>query len=121
MATTTGAVADFIGGGGSDKGNLYMGGSRSVFPARKNKTTRAAMIDMPADNKFKEVKLEDARSGHTIQIIEVYDLYAGIGAGDIGIIEGFDGSGAIHVKWKNGKNIPAMPGVDKFKIFESRK
>ena len=70
----------------------------------------------PNEKQLKSLR-ERHPAGTMIRLIHMADSIAPIPPGTIGEVRYIDDAGNIHMKWKNGRGLALIEGVDDFEVI----
>ena len=69
---------------------------------------------------MKPQNLTHVKKGDRVRLISMNDPYSDLGEGATGTVDCIDDIGTIHVLWDGGSRLGLVPGVDRWKVIESR-
>ena len=73
-------------------------------------------MQFPNENQLRSLR-ERYPAGTTIRLIHMADTIAPIPPATIGEVRYIDDAGNIHMKWKNGRGLALIDGVDNFEVI----
>ncbi len=72
----------------------------------------------PNDAELKALR-ERYPAGTRIRLIRMDDPFAPVPPGTVGEVAIIDDAGNIHMKWRNGRRLALIEGVDDFEVISS--
>ena len=80
---------------------------------------RMTAMQFPNERELKSLR-ERYPAGTLIRLIRMNDPFAPVPPGTVGEIAFIDDAGNLHMRWRNGRSLSLIEGVDDFTVIPDR-